>query len=80
MATFGYLFADRALRIVHGAGRVEQWLLLGGLIGLGLYLLALRAWATRAPLDDDGPLGSATPPRDAAARHGDPPPPPSPPL
>ena len=33
MATFGYLFADRALRIVHGTGRVEHWLVLGGLIG-----------------------------------------------
>jgi hypothetical protein len=48
-ATFGFLFADRALRIVHSAGRVEHWLLLGGLIGLGLYLLTLRAWAARAP-------------------------------
>jgi len=51
MATFGYLFADRAVRIVHGAGRLQQWLVLGGLIGLGLYLLALRTWA---PLDEGG--------------------------
>jgi membrane protein DedA with SNARE-associated domain len=80
MATFGYLFADRALRIVHGAGRVEHWLVLGGLIGLGLYLLALRAWAARTPLDDGGLLGSAAPPQDAAGRRGDPRPPPRLPL
>jgi membrane protein DedA with SNARE-associated domain len=80
MATFGYLFAERALRIVHGTGRVEHWLVLGGLIGLASYLLALRGWAARAPLDDGGPLGSAAPPRDAAARRGDLPPSPRPPL
>ncbi len=80
MATFGYLFADRALRIVHGAGRGEHWLVLRGLIGLAVYLLALRGWAARAPLDDGGPLGSAAPPRDAPARPRDPPPPPRPPL
>ena len=58
MATFGYLFTDRALRIVHGAGRVEHWLVLGGLIGLALYLLALHARAARTPLDDgDRPPG-----------------------
>jgi membrane protein DedA with SNARE-associated domain len=74
MATFGYLFAERALRIVHGTGRVEHWLVLGGLVGLASYLLALRGWAARAPLDDGGPLGSAAPPRDAAALPGDPPP------
>jgi membrane protein DedA with SNARE-associated domain len=80
MATLGYLFADRALRIAHGAGRVEHWLVLGGLIGLALYL-ALRAWAVRVPLHDDGTLRSvAPPPRDAAARRGDPPPPSRPPL
>ena len=61
MATFGYLFADRALRIAHGARRVEHWLVLGGLIGLPLYL-ALRAWAARAPLDEGGPLSSAARP------------------
>jgi membrane protein DedA with SNARE-associated domain len=80
MATFGYLFADRALRIVHGTGRVEHWLVLGGLIGLAVYLLALRGWAARAPLDEGGPLGSAAPPRDAPARPRDPPPSPRPPL
>jgi len=79
MATFGYLFADRALRIVHGARRVEHWLVLGGLVGLALYL-ALRAWAVRVALDEGGPLGSAAPPHDAAARRRDPPPPPRPPL
>jgi hypothetical protein len=80
MATFGYLFADRALRIVHGGGRVEQWLVLGGLIELVLYL-ALRAWSVRVPLDDGGPLRSAAPPpQDAVARGGDPPPPPPRPL
>ena len=47
MATFGYVFADRAMRIVHGAGRVQHWLVLGGLIALALYL-AVRAWAPRA--------------------------------
>jgi membrane protein DedA with SNARE-associated domain len=76
MATFGYLFADRALRMVHGTGRVEHWLVLGGLLGLAVYLLALRGWAARAPLDDGGPLGSAA--RDTAARPGDPPPSPRP--
>jgi membrane protein DedA with SNARE-associated domain len=80
MATFGYLFADRALRIVHGTGRVEHWLVLGGLIGLTVYLLALRGWAARAPLDDGGPPGFAAPPRDAARRPGNPPPAPRPPL
>ena len=55
MATLGYLFTDRALRIVHGAGRVEHWLVLGGLIGLALYLLALHARAARTPLDDGDP-------------------------
>jgi membrane protein DedA with SNARE-associated domain len=77
--TFGYLFADRALRIAHGAGRVEHWLVLGGLIGLALYLLALRAWAPRTPLDDGGLPGSAAPPRDAAPQFEDPPPSPRPP-
>jgi membrane-associated protein len=48
MVTLGYLFADRAIRIVHGAGRVEHWLVLCGLIGFALYL-ASRAWATRRP-------------------------------
>jgi membrane protein DedA with SNARE-associated domain len=48
MATFGYLFADRAKRIMSGAGRVEHWLVLAGLLGLALYL-GLRAWATRQP-------------------------------
>jgi membrane protein DedA with SNARE-associated domain len=80
MVTFGYLFADRALRIVHGAGRVEHWLVLGGLIGLALYLLALRTWAAGAPLDAGVPLGSAISPRDASARPGDAPPSPRPPL
>jgi membrane protein DedA with SNARE-associated domain len=47
MATFGYLFAERARTIVRGAGRMEHWLVLAGLLGLALYL-ALRAWATRA--------------------------------
>ena len=49
MVTVGYLFADRALRIVHGARQVEHWVVLGGLIGLALYL-TLRAWAMRAPV------------------------------
>jgi len=65
MATFGYLFADRALRIAHGAGRVKHWLVLAGLVGLALYL-ALRAWAPRVRPDDGGPLGSAAPPRKPA--------------
>jgi membrane protein DedA with SNARE-associated domain len=47
MATFGYVFADRAMRIAHGAGRIQHWLVLGGLIALALYL-AVRAWAPRA--------------------------------
>lgn len=80
MATFGYLFADRALRIAHGVGRAEHWLVLGGLLGLALYLLALRAWAARTPLDAGGLLDSAASPRDAAARPGDPPPAPRPSL
>lgn len=47
MATFGYLFADRARKLAHDAGRVEHWLVLAGLIGLALYF-ALRASATWA--------------------------------
>jgi membrane protein DedA with SNARE-associated domain len=73
MATFGYLFADRALRIAHGARRVEHWLVLVGLIGLALYL-ALRAWAAvRAPLDEGGPPGSAARPlpQDGSAPSGE---------
>jgi membrane protein DedA with SNARE-associated domain len=79
MATFGYLFADHALRIAHGAGRVQHWFVLGGLVGLALYLLALRGWAARAPLDEGDPLGSSPSPRDRAARPGYPPPFPRPP-
>ena len=69
MATFGYLFADRAIRVAHGAGRLEHWLVLGGLVGLALYL-AIRAWASRMPLDDDGPPSTKATPRGAAAQHG----------
>jgi membrane protein DedA with SNARE-associated domain len=32
---------------VHGAGRIQHWLVLGWLIALALYL-AVRAWAPRA--------------------------------
>lgn len=62
MATFGYLFTDRALRIAHGAGRVEHWIVLGGLIGLAV--IALCARATRVPLSDGDPLGPTAPPRE----------------
>jgi membrane protein DedA with SNARE-associated domain len=62
MATFGYLFAGRALRIAHGAGRVEHWLVLVGLIGLGLYLLALRVWARDAAARPGDPPPSPRPP------------------
>ena len=48
-ATLGYLFADRAERLVHDMRRVEHWAILAGLIGLGLYL-AMRAWASRVAL------------------------------
>lgn len=51
MVTFGYLFADRANRIMSGAARAEHWLVFAGLIGLGLYL-GLRAWATRPPVGE----------------------------
>lgn len=60
MATFGYLFADRARRLAHDAGRVEHWLVLAGMIGLALYF-ALRAWATWAftpSIDSAGPTES----------------------
>ena len=71
MATFGYLFADRARKLVHDAGRVEHWLVLAGLIGLVLYL-ALRAWATRAFTPSIGPaaLQVATSNPDASTSAG----------
>lgn len=57
MATFGYLFADRARRLAHDAGRVEHWLVLAGLIGVALYfaLRALGTWAFTLPIGSDGP-------------------------
>ena len=49
MVTLGFLFSDRAERIVHDVTRAQHWLLLLGLVALGGYL-GLRAWSGRAGL------------------------------
>jgi membrane protein DedA with SNARE-associated domain len=73
MATLGYLFSDRAVRILHGVGRVEQWLLLAGVLGLALYL-ALRGLAGRMGLE--ARIIARVPPPDVEAGPPRPPPPP----
>jgi membrane protein DedA with SNARE-associated domain len=52
MATLGYLFSDRAERVLRDVGRVEHWLVLFGLFALALYL-ALRAWMGRTGLEGE---------------------------
>jgi membrane protein DedA with SNARE-associated domain len=74
MATLGFLFSDRAERVARNVGAVQHWLLLAGLVGLGLYL-ALRAWATRTGLGGDGPLTTAGRPPDEAGSPPSPRPP-----
>jgi membrane protein DedA with SNARE-associated domain len=71
MTTLGFLFADRAMRIVHGVGRAEHWVLLAGLVGIALYL-GLRAIAGRMGLE--ARIIGRVPPPDAAVAH----PPPTP--
>lgn len=66
--SLGYLFADRAMRILTDLGHVEHWLLLLGVVGLALYLV-LRARAA-------GELIGSAPPGDGEA--APPPPPPRP--
>ena len=53
MVTLGYLFADRAERIVRDVTRAQHWLLLLGLVALAGYL-GLRAWSGRAGLGGGG--------------------------
>jgi len=53
MATLGYVFSDRAERVLRDVGRVEHWLVLLGLLALALYL-ALRAWMGRTGLEGKG--------------------------
>src|SRR5262249_4580012 len=62
MATLGFLFSDRAERILRNVGRVQHWLVLVGLLGLALYLV-LRAWIGRTGLGGEGPEDGLRPPR-----------------
>jgi membrane protein DedA with SNARE-associated domain len=71
--TLGYLFADRAVKILHDVGQAERWLLLLGVIGIGLYL-GLRALAGRSGLETK--IIARVPPPDAGAGPRHPPPPP----
>jgi len=43
MVTLGFLFSDRAERLVHDVARAQHWLVLIGLVALAGYL-GLRAW------------------------------------
>lgn len=54
MATLGFLFSDQAERVLRDVSRVEHWLILFGLLALGVYL-GLRAWTARTGLagEDD---------------------------
>ena len=45
--TLGFLFSDRAERVLRDVGRVEHWLVLLGLVALAIYL------AARARLDGE---------------------------
>jgi len=54
MVTLGFLFSDRAERIVHDVTRAQHWLVLAGLVALAVYL-ALRAWSSRAGLGGGTP-------------------------
>jgi membrane protein DedA with SNARE-associated domain len=53
MATLGFLFSDRAERVLRDVGRVQHWLVLFGLLALVVYL-ALRAWTGRTGLSGEG--------------------------
>ena len=67
MVTLGYLFTDRAMRILAHVGHVQHWLIGGGLVALALYL-GLRAWATRGGLTGEArPPGAVAPPPDRPA-------------
>ena len=63
MATLGYLFSDRAERVLRNIGRAQHWLVLVGLVALALYL-GLRAWMGRTGLGGEGPV-TPDPPDDA---------------
>ena len=52
MATLGFLFSDQAERVLRDVSRVEHWLILFGLLALGVYL-ALRAWTARTGLSGE---------------------------
>ena len=54
MTTLGFLFSDRAEHLARNIGRAQHWLVLGGLVGVALYL-ALRAWIGRTGLEGEGP-------------------------
>lgn len=70
MVTLGYLFADRAVSILHDVGRAERWVLLAGVIGIALYL-GLRAVAGRSGLE--ARIIARVPPPDAGAGQRRPP-------
>jgi membrane protein DedA with SNARE-associated domain len=46
MVTLGFVFAHEAQRVAAEVGRAEHWILLGGLLALGLGIV-LRALAAR---------------------------------
>jgi membrane protein DedA with SNARE-associated domain len=54
MVTLGFLFSDRAEKLMHDLGQAQHWLLLAGVVGLALYL-GLRAWVSRTGLAGEGP-------------------------
>ena len=51
MITLGYLFADRAERVLQNVTRVQHWLEVLGIVGVALYL-GLRAWTAKRGLGD----------------------------
>jgi len=71
MVTLGYLFADRAVKILHDVGAAERWILLAGVVGIALYL-GLRAIAGRSGFDTR--IIARAPPPDAEAAPPGPPP------
>lgn len=68
MITLGYLFANQAERLLADVHRLEHWLILGGLVALGI-AAATNARAIRTLLFRD-----AAPLRDAAGSPSGPPP------
>lgn len=66
MVTLGFLFSDRAERLARNASRAQHWVVLVGLLGLGIYL-ALRALTVRTGLGEGPIIPPPAPPRDAAA-------------